>query len=86
MDVEVSLFDDATGPQPSHQLVLADDLAVSLGQGTQDTKRAPVNPHRLTIAPQFGASKIEPKRAEADLLVLHRLRLKLRAGPNFLDP
>jgi len=37
-----------------------------------------VNPHRLTIAPQFGASKIEPKRAEADLLVLHRIRLNVR--------
>ena len=54
MDVEVSLFDDATGPQPSHQLVLADNLALSVGQGTQDTKRARVNPHQLTIAPQFG--------------------------------
>jgi hypothetical protein len=83
MDVEVSLFDDATGPQPGHQLVLADYLALSLGQGTEDTKRASVNPHQLTIAPQFGASEIEPKRAEADLLVLHRLKLKLRAGPNF---
>ena len=83
MDVEVSLFDDATGPQPSHQLVLADNLALSVGQGTQDTKRARVNPHQLTIAPQFGASRIEPKRAEADLLVLHRIRLKLCAVPNF---
>ena len=86
MDVEVSFFDDATGPQPGHQLVLADDLALSVGQGTQDAKRAPVNPHQLTIAPQFRAPKIEPKRAEADLLVLHRLQLKLRSGPKFLDP
>jgi hypothetical protein len=79
MDVEVSLFDDATGPQPGHQLVLADDLAPSLGQGTQDAKRAPVNPHRLTITPQFGAPKIEPETAEADLLVFHRMP----AVPNF---
>jgi hypothetical protein len=83
MDVEVSLFDDATGPQPGHQLVLAYYLALSLGQGTEDTKRASVNPHQLTIAPQFGASEIEPKRAEADLLVLHRLKLKLRAAQIF---
>ena len=38
---------------------------------------------RLTIAPQFGAPRIEPKRAEADLLVLHRIRLKLCAVPKF---
>ena len=81
MDVEVSLLDDATGPQPGHQLVLADDFAPGLGQGTQDAKRAPVNPHRLTIAAQFGASKIEPETAEADLLVLHQIR-----EPDFLDP
>ena len=36
--------------------------------------REPVNLHRLTIASQFWASKIEPKRAEADLLVLHRIK------------
>ena len=78
MDVEVSLFDDPTRPQPGHQLVFAHDPAFSLGQRTQDAKRAPVNPHRLTIAPQFGASKIEPKRAEADLLVLHRIRPNVR--------
>ena len=82
MGVEVSLFDNATGPQPGHQFVLADDLAVSLGQGTQDAKRTPVNPHPLTIAPQFGAPKIEPKRAEADLLVLYQIRLNLCAIPN----
>src|SRR5215469_563491 len=74
VDVEVSLFDDATGPQPRHQLVLADDLALSVGQGTQDAKRAPVNPHQPTIAAQFGAPEIEPKRAEADLFVVHRIK------------
>jgi hypothetical protein len=83
MDVEISLFDDTAGPQPRHELVPADDLTLSLGQRTQDAKRAPVNPHRLTIAPQFGAPKIEPKTSEADLLVLHRIRLKLYAVPNF---
>jgi hypothetical protein len=33
-----------------------------------------VNPHRLTIVPQFGAAKIEPKTAEADSPALHRMR------------
>jgi hypothetical protein len=36
-----------------------------------------VNPHRLIIAPQFGASQVEPKTAEPDLFV-HRMH-----GPEF---
>src|SRR5262249_274665 len=73
VDMEVSLFDDATGPQPGHQLVLADDLAPGLGQSAQDADRAPVKPHRLTVAAQFGAPKIERETAEADLVFLHRM-------------
>ena len=68
--------------RPGHSRAISSSLltilALSLGQRTQDAKRAPVNPHRLTIAPQFGASEIEPKTAEADLLVLHRMH-----GPDF---
>ena len=66
MNVEVSLFDDATGPQPRHQLVLADHLALSLGQGIQDAKRAPMNPHRLTIAQQLTPVNVKPEATKAD--------------------
>ncbi len=82
MDVEVSLFDDATGPQPGHQLVLADDLALSLGQGTQDAKRAPVDPHRLTIAPQFASAQVKPEASEADLPAVHRISPQTEFAPS----
>ena len=81
MDVEVALFDDATGPQPGHKLVLADDFTLRLGQRTQDAKRARVHPYRFAVAPQFAPAEIDPERAETDFLDLHRVRPKTVRDP-----
>jgi hypothetical protein len=40
--VEIAFFDDAPGPQPSHQFVLADQLALSRSQRTQNVEGAAV--------------------------------------------
>ena len=68
MDVEISLVDGATGPQPHHQLLPADDPALSLGQRTQDAQRVAVKPQRLTIARQLAPAEVEPETPEAEAL------------------
>src|SRR6516162_793753 len=81
MDMDIALFDDTAGPQTRHQFVFAHHLALCRGQGTQDIQHPAVQLYRLAVAPQFGASKIEPKRAEADLLANHPPRPSPSADP-----
>src|SRR5215471_6335655 len=47
MDREVGRLDEDTGPNPSHQVLLADQLAAAFKQSDQDFQSATSEMHRL---------------------------------------
>ena len=84
--MDIALFDDTARPQPRHQVVFANHLALCRGQRAQDVERPAVQPQRLAVAPQLAPAEIEPETAEADLSGIHRIRQQSPGIPNFLDP
>src|SRR5262249_32652348 len=83
MDMDIALFDDTAGPQPRHQVVLADNLPLCRTQHEQDVERQAGQLQRLAVAPQLAQAGIEPETSEADRSGIHRIRQKSRGIAQF---
>src|SRR5262249_49421294 len=66
MDREVRRLDENIGPDPSHQILLADQLSTAFEQGDQDFQSATSERHRLVAFPQKELRREQAERSERD--------------------
>ena len=64
MDCEVGLLDEYIGPDASHQVLLADQLAVAFKQRNQDLQSATSEGHGLVALQQKKLRGKQAKRSE----------------------
>src|SRR5690349_11825359 len=68
VDVQIVFLDRAPGPQPRHQLLLADDDASCRCEQAEDIECPPAELYGPIIVQQEPPSEIEPEPAESNLL------------------
>src|SRR5215469_11715645 len=66
MDREVGRLDKDIGPNPSHQVLLADQLSAAFQQSDQDFQSATSEMHRLVAFPQKELRRKQAERSERD--------------------
>jgi hypothetical protein len=67
MDREVGRLDKDIGPDPSHQVLLADQLTAAFKQGDQDLQRATSEAHGLVAFQQKKLRRKQAKRSEGNI-------------------
>src|SRR5262245_43606639 len=64
LNLEVVLLDDAVGPDPTHELVLAQDRPAPLDQDQEGVERASAKLDGTTIDEELAAVRNDPEAAE----------------------
>ena len=71
MDLNGVLLDNQPRPNPSHQIVFADHVAIRQREHTENVERPAPKRHRRFIMSQLAAAQVQAELAKPDLIPVH---------------
>ena len=74
MHPDCILVDNQSRPNPGHQLVLADHLALRQGKRTQDIDRTAAQWEQNAVTGQLALAQIQAEPAKADLILIRHIQ------------